>query len=429
LGSELVLTIVWGIVLVAISLGIPICFSLFFASLVYVVIRHINIVIFAHQAFSHLNNFLLICIPLFMLMGQLMNESGITNKLVEFAKSLVGHLSGGLAQVNIVTSMFNAGLTGSSTADASMEGSILIPVMIKDGYSASFSAAVTAASSTIGPIIPPSILMIIYAAYAHVSVIKLFLGGVIPGICMGLFMMFSVSVIARKRNYSSINKFSLKRLIITFKEVFPCLLIPIIIVFGILMGIFTPTEAAGVAVIVTILIAVFIYRSLSLNKFLHAIVAVTHTCGPLLFVIPAAVFFGSILIREGFIELISSFIIKIAPNYYIFFLLINLLLLVLGCFLDSLAILLVAAPIIIPIIELYNIDPVHFGVIMVLNLMIGQITPPVGMSMLVSCSIANVKVEEFTKEIFPFFLALIVNLLLMTYVPSIITFLPNCLIK
>ena len=357
-----------------------------------------------------------------------MNEGKITTKIFDFAQSLVGWIPGGLGHANIVASIIFAGMSGSAAADAGGLGVIEMKAMRDNGYDNAFSAAVTSASSVIGPIFPPSIPLIIYGSVASVSVAKLFMGGVLPGLLMGLALMILVFIFAVKRGYER-TPFRLKVLWESFKGSILSLITPLIILAGFTTGWVTPTEASCIAVVYSLVISAFVYRSLGLKKFLECAKESALGAANTLFIIGTSTLFTYVMVKEGISKDIANFILGISSNPAIILLIINIILLVLGMFMEPGAILTLMLPVLVPIAQAIGLDLVHFGVVMVLNLMIGQVTPPFGVCLFIISDLARVKLEILYKSILPFIIPLIVTLLMCTYIPGIVTWLPNMLIK
>ena len=374
------------------------------------------------------DSYLLIAVPLFIFAGNLMNEGKITTKIFDFAQSLVGWIPGGLGHANIVASIIFAGMSGSAAADAGGLGVIEMKAMRDNGYDNAFSAAVTSASSVIGPIFPPSIPLIIYGSVASVSVAKLFMGGVLPGLLMGLALMILVFIFAVKRGYER-TPFRLKVLWESFKGSILSLITPLIILAGFTTGWVTPTEASCIAVVYSLVISAFVYRSLGLKKFLECAKESALGAANTLFIIGTSTLFTYVMVKEGISKDIANFILGISSNPAIILLMINIILLVLGMFMEPGAILTLMLPVLVPIAQAIGLDLVHFGVVMVLNLMIGQVTPPFGVCLFIISDLARVKLEILYKSILPFIIPLIVTLLMCTYIPGIVTWLPNMLIK
>jgi tripartite ATP-independent transporter DctM subunit len=413
--------------LVLIVLRFPIAYALGVSSVIYFVGEGVSLKVIPQIMTSTFDSFVLLAVPLFMLAGELMNSGGITDRLFNFANKLVGHVKGGLAHVNVVASMIFAGMTGSAVSDAAGLGVIEIKAMLDEGFDPDFSAAVTAASSTIGPVIPPSIPFVLYGSMAGVSVGGLFLGGAIPGVIMGLALMIFCYLISIKRNYPCHKRTVIKELARSFLTALPPLMTPIIIIGGILGGIFTPTEAAVVAVVYALVLGIFIYKELNFEKIGEILLKVAKNTASIMIIVSLATVFGWVLSYQGFTQTISQGLLGITHNKFLILLLINLILLIVGCFMETIAALLIVVPMFVPVCQAVGIDLLQFGVITTLNLMIGLITPPVGVNLYVVSRVANVAFERTVKAIWPFVIVLFGVLMLISYVPSLVTYLPSLL--
>lgn len=378
--------------------------------------------------YSGVDLFALMAMPFFMLAGDIMNRIQITHRLVRLANALVGHIRGGLAHVNILVSIFFAGLTGAAVSDTAAIGTMLIPSMEREGYDRKFAAAVTAASSIIGPIIPPSIIMVIYGSLMRVSIAGLFAAGIVPGIMVGLSLMVLAGFVSRKRGYPKGEKRAdLKEVGSSLKGAVIPLLMPVIILGGILSGVFTPTEAAAVAVFYALLVGFFFYRNLSLRDIPQLLYEMVKNSGSIFVILAAAAVLGWILAMEQIPELVGAMILGVSENKIIVLLIINAILIVLGMFMDMTAALIILGPILHPLAVSVGVDPLHFGIIMVVNLNIALMTPPLGACLFVACSVSKLSLEELSREIVPYILVVIVVLLIVTYIPVISLFLPRLL--
>lgn len=378
--------------------------------------------------FSGIDMFALMAMPLFMLAGEIMNRIQVTHRLVDLANVLIGNIRGALAHVNIVVSILFAGLTGAAVADTAALGTMLIPAMEKDGYPRSFAAAVTAASSIIGPIIPPSIIMVIYGSMMNVSIAGLFAAGIVPGILVGGALMLLSARISSKRNYpKGDRRATLKEAGAAFRKAFIPLLTPIIILGGILTGIFTPTEAAAVAVFYAMLIGFFIYRNLALRDLPEMLFEMVRNSGSVFIILSAAAILGWVLASEQVPELVGEAILSISSNKYTALLIINLILLVIGMFMDMTAVVIILGPILHPLAVSLGIHPLHFGIIMIVNVNIALMTPPLGACLFVACSISRISLESISREILPFIAAEAVVLILVTYIPAVSMTIPRLL--
>jgi tripartite ATP-independent transporter DctM subunit len=380
----------------------------------------------ARQFLSSLNvKFILIAVPLFVFAAKVMNSGAITEKIFIFANNLVGRWRGGMGHVNVVASIIFSGMTGSAVADAAGLGIMEIEAMRKHGYDDSFSCAITAASATIGPIFPPSIPMIFYAMLSGASIGKLFIGGMIPGILIGLALMAYIAFIANKRNYPRGEKYTLRQFIKSTIIAFPALMTPVILLGGIYTGVVTPTEAGALAGIYALLISVLVYRSLGIKQLLEVIFETAKTTGILTVIVGAAFSFSYIVALEHIPEVFSGLLLSITTNKYVLLLVINILFIILGMFIDTMAITLVFIPMVLPLVKMLGIDLVHFGVVIVLNMMIGLSTPPFGMLLFIVSGISGAPLKSIIKEIFPMLLVLIGVLFLITYVPWFVLYLPG----
>ena len=425
----MILIVLLGFV-IFLLINIPLAFAMGLSSLIYILLSgKITLGIILQKVVGGTDSFALMAVPFYILAGELMNESGITDRLIRFSSTLVGHIRGGLGHVTVVANMIMAGISGSAIADAAGTGTILIPAMKKQGYGSAFSAVVVGSAATIGPIIPPSITMVIIGVATETSVGKLFMGGFLPGICIGLSLMVLIYFISKKRGYPKDERAKFIQILKAFKDSVFALVMPLIIVGGILGGVFTPTEAGAVAAAYAFFAGIFIFREIKLRKLPDLLYSVTLTTAKVMFIIGAASLFGWILTFEQVPKLVSHAIFSITNNKYLILLIINAFYLILGCLMETVAAIFLTAPILMPLVVALGVDPVHFGLIMTVNLMIGTLTPPVAVVMYVVNSIANITVEEFTKELIPFLIILIALLLVITYFPPLVMFLPNLFFK
>ena len=416
-----------SILLILFIIGTPVAFCIFCSTLSYFLMSHQPMVILIQRLAGGLESVTLLAIPFFIMAGVFMNHTGISERLLKFCEVLTGHMNGGLAQVNVALSTLMGGLSGSNIADAAMNSKLLVPQMVARGYSASFSAAVTAAGSLITPIIPPGIAMIIYGYVNNVSIGRLFLAGVVPGTMLCILMMILVSIISKKRGYLPIRekRASCKEIALSAKDAVLALLRPVIIIGGIRMGVFTPTEAGAVAVIYALILGMFIYRNMDMKKLWLATRESALGAANVLLIICVAVAFSKFLTWERVPQALAGWMTTVVDSPLAFLMLVNVALLILGMFLEGNAIMIVLAPLLAPIAHSYGIDPIHFGIVFIFNGAIGTITPPLGTVMFTTCSITEVPIEKFIKDVIPFWGLLIVELLLITYIPLISTWLPN----
>jgi C4-dicarboxylate transporter DctM subunit len=375
------------------------------------------------------DSFAFLAIPFFFLAGELMNHGGLTARLVKFANGLIGWIRGGLAYVTVIVNMFLAGMSGSALADAAATGSVLIPAMEKAKYDKGFAAALVATAGTIGPVIPPSIPFVLYASIAGVSVGKLFIAGAIPGIVMGLFMMLVIYIVSRKRNYPKEKKQTMKELLAGSKDAILALCMPFIILFTIISGITTPTEGAVIAVVYALVISVFVYKEIGFKDIIEITYQTAINSAVIMFIVSAASQFGWVLAREQIPNKLQQFASSVTDNPIVFLILINFLLLFLGCVMEGNAIIIILTPVLLPVLKNFGIDLIQFGVILTINMMVGLITPPVGMNLFVVSKVAKIPVSEIIKELKPFIIALLVLLIIVTYIPSVSLWLPSKLIN
>lgn len=417
--------------IVLIVLGVPIAISMVLSTMVSLLtIGDLPFQVIVQRMIAGINSFPLLAIPFFILAGEILEKGGASKSLVDFSNVIVGRIRGGLAMIAIVGEIFLSGVSGSSVADGSTLGSMLLPLMKKKGYDDDFSAAVIASSATNGLIIPPSNTMIVYSmAAGGVSVGALFLGGFIPGLLLGLALMIICYFIAVKRNYPAEPPIPLKNSVRIILSAIPALIAIVIIIGGIVSGFFTATEAAVVAVAYSLLISILIYKQLDYKILPKIFLNSAKTTAVVLFLIAASNAFAWILAFENVPEMIGKFILSISSNKFVILLITNVLLLIVGCFMDMSPAILIFTPILLPIMKSIGVDPVHFGLIMMVNLSIGLITPPVGTLLFLISSMAKISVARLTRALFVFYIPLILVLILITYIPSIVMFLPNLLMK
>ncbi|MGB5556381.1 MAG: TRAP transporter large permease [Paracoccaceae bacterium] len=414
--------------LLFLMIGLPVFFGLLAAPglLLWMNGQERDIALLYRNVYNGMDSFPLMAIPFFMLAGELMNRGGITMRLVEFSQAMMGHFRGGLAHVNVLSSMLFAGLSGSAVADTSALGSMLIPAMEKQGYTRRFSAAITAASSVIGPIIPPSGIMIIYAYVMGESVAALFLAGIVPGILVGVGLMVMVKIMADRYDFPvATQKYTWpERGKASLKAFFP-LLTPVIILGGILGGVFTPTEAAAVAVAYSIVIGMFVLRTLRLRDLPEVLSRAAMTSAVVLLLVGAAMAFKTVVSLSHAPEALAVFILSLSDNPLILLFLINLLLFVVGMFLDAGPAILILGPILGPIFVRLGVDPVHFAIIMSVNLTVGLATPPMGLVLFVASSVSGERVEAISRAILPFLAVEVFVIFLITYIPAISMTIPR----
>jgi tripartite ATP-independent transporter DctM subunit len=415
---------------VLLALGAPIGVALAGSSLVYIVLAGTTPdIVVVHRIVNGVDSFPLLAVPFFILAGNLMNTAGITEKIYNFATALVGWLKGGLGHVNVIGSVIFAGMSGTAVADAGGLGTIEIKAMQDHGYDKKFAVGITAASSTIGPIIPPSLPMVIYGVQANTSIGQLFAAGFIPGFIMAGFMMATVAWYAHRYHWGRDATFSMSVLGHTFFRAIPALMTPFLIIGGMSFGWFTPTEAAVAACAWAIVLGVVIDRTIDFKRFLRVSFDTLETTAVVLFIVGASSIFGWILTQTRTTEWIADTLLSISDNPFIILIMINIILLIVGCFLETIAAITILVPVFLPIIAKINVDPVHFGVMMVLNLMIGLLTPPVGMVLFVLARVANMSFEDVVKACAPFLIPLMLALIIVTFVPSVTLYLPTLLYR
>jgi C4-dicarboxylate transporter, DctM subunit len=417
-------------ILILLVLTMPIAFSMGVGSLIaFLVDGTIGMTIIPQRMFAALNSWPIMAIPLFMLAGLLMEKGGITETLVHFANALIGFVKGSIAMVAVVASMLFSGISGSSTANVAATGSMTIPAMKKQGYEPAFAAAVEATASAIGPIIPPSILMIMIGFITETSIARLFLGGILPGLLVGGGMMLIVNRHAKKGGeaYLPTYTFSMKNIFVTAKDAIPGLILPLIIIFGIIFGIFTATEAAGVAVIYGLLVALFYYRKIKIRDLPGIFFEAAILSSAVMFIVTTAYIFGWLITVYQVPQMLSSYLQQHIENPVFFLLILNVTFLLVGMFLESFTAIIVFVPILFPIAINYGIDPIHFGIIVCVNLAVGYITPPYGATLYVASGIAGVSIRKVTPAILPMVVMMVAVLILVTYFPQAFMFIPNLL--
>ncbi|MXW73411.1 MAG: TRAP transporter large permease [Chromatiales bacterium] len=421
------LAILFGTFVVLLALGVPVAFCLGLSALATLLYLDIPLIVAFQRMAAGIDVFALLAIPFFIFAGELMNQSGIAAKLVRLAESMLGRARGGLGQVSVLSCMMFGAVSGSAVASVSAMGSALTPIMREKGYTRDFAVNVTATGSATGLLIPPSHNMIIYsiAAGGSVSIVSLFLAGVLPGILLGLALMAATWLVAVRRGYPGGAFPGWRQLLVAFMQAAPGLLSAIIIVGGILSGVFTATESSAIAVVYTVVIAVLVYRSLNWSKFVTATRNAVRTTAIVMLIIAAASAFGWLMAVAEVPLRMSEALLGISENPLVLFLIINLILLMLGTFMDMAPLIIITTPIFLPVATQLGMDPVQFGVVMILNLGIGLVTPPVGAVLFVGCAVGGITIEKSLRSIWPFYCAMLLVLLLVTAVPSISLGLPG----
>jgi tripartite ATP-independent transporter DctM subunit len=410
-----------------IMLGLPIAVSMGLTSVFFFVALGETDVLTMVPArmYSSTTSFTLLAIPFFILTGNLMNAGGITHRLFRFAQNLVGHFRGGLGHVVVVSAMIFAGMTGAAVAEAAALGTVELEGMVKRGFDRKFSAAILASASTIGPVIPPSIPFVIYGSITGTSVGRLFLGGFVPSFLMGIALMLIVYLVSRRRNYPKEPRATFREFMDSAVGALSAIATPIIIIGGMVSGIFTPTEAAVGATVYALILTMFVYREVKFKDLPRILWETLESSVRVLFIISAAGIFGWLLIHQRVPETVITGLMSLSHNPWVVLLIINVILLILGCFMEGICIMLLTIPVFMPMIAKLGIDPVHFGVMMTLNLMVGLLTPPVGMVLYTLASISKVPVWALAHELRWHMVALTVVLFLVTFVPGFVTFVPN----
>jgi TRAP-type transport system large permease protein len=421
------LILLFGIFALLVAIEVPVGFAMALAAIGVIVIdQPVPLTIIVQRMASGLDSFPILAIPLFILAGHLLNRAGIADRIFQFAAALVGHIRGGLAHVNVVASMIFAGMSGVAQADAAGLGVVEVKAMKEEGFDAAFAAAVSASSAVIGPIIPPSVIMVIYAVTVQVSVADLFLAGFLPGILMGFCLMAMIYflVVTGRVKAPKHQRATLPHLGRTFVRALPALMAPIILTAGILAGAATPTELGAITVVYAIILG-FINRELTWKDVLTAATDTLVTYGVLTFIIACAVPFGWLVAVTEMPAKLADFLFALTDNKYVILALINLMLLIVGCFMETTAILLIATPTLFPLIKALGIDPVHFGIIMIVNLLIGTLTPPFGIILFIMMDIAKVSFGVMVRAVLPFYVPLFATLIIITYWADFVLFVPR----
>ncbi|MGS2761045.1 TRAP transporter large permease [Sinomicrobium sp. M5D2P9] len=424
--TEILILLISFVVLLAI--GVPVAWSIGISSLLTMLVTIDSIPAFttvAQRMATGLDSFALLAIPFFVLAGQIMNQGGIAERLISFAKSLIGSLPGGLSYVNVVSAMLFGAISGSALAATSAIGGILGPHMAKEGYSREFSAALNVTSSTTGLVIPPSNILIVYSlASGGVSIAALFLAGYLPGILMGLALMAVAAVWIKRKKYPAGERSTIKQILTSFLHAFPSLFLLVVVIGGIVAGIFTATEASGIAVLYSLVLS-FVYREMDLKKLQKVFMRSVRTNSIVMLLIATSMAMSWVMSYEDIPQSVSSALLGLSDNKIVILLMINLILLFVGMFMDMTPAVLIFTPIFLPVVKDLGVDPVHFGIMMVMNLCVGLCTPPVGSVLFVGVGIAKTTIQKVIKPLLPLFIAMLIVLLLVTYIPEISTWLPG----
>jgi tripartite ATP-independent transporter DctM subunit len=412
------------IFILLLAIGLPISLAMLGSSLLVIGWDGTPLSVVAQRVVTGVQSFPLLAIPLFTLAGSLMNDSGISERLFGFTRTFVGHIRGGLAHTAIVGECFLSGISGSSVADCAIMSRVFVPALTKAGYGSGLSAALVAASATLGPIIPPSILMVIYAWQANISLGSLFWAGLLPGLVMALAMMLLTAYYAHKRHLPKDQPFAWSRFKTAFREAVWALFMPVLVLGGFGMGVFTATEIAGIAAAYSLIVGMFVYRTLTWPQIPKMLLQTAKETAVILLIVAAASPFSWFLGVEQAPQLVLEAIKHTTDQPWVVLLLLNILMLILGCFMETIAIMIILVPILIPVLGLYHIDLTHFGIVLLINLTIGQLTPPVGVLLFVSSSITKVPFGRIAREVLPYIAVLVVALMVLTYVPWVSLWLP-----
>lgn len=428
--SDLLFTIIllFGLFFLFISMNMPIAISLGISSLTVLVVNKMaSVDLFLTASFTASDSLPLIAIPLFILAGNIMSKGGIAKRLIAFVETLVGSFTGGLGVITVITTFIFAAISGSGPATVAVIGGIMLPYMIEKGYAKEYATSLVASAGSMGPIIPPSILFILYGVVASVSIGDLFIAGIIPGMLIGLALIIVNYIVAKKEGLKGIERKSVRDVLKALNEAKFALLTPIVILGGIYGGIFTPTEAAVIAVLYSLLVSLFIHKEIRFKDIPEIFMNASAVSGGIMILVGIAAFFGRILSLEQIPNQLSQQIISITSNTFIMLLIIAIFLLIVGMFVETISALMIFVPILIPIALQLGVDPLHFGIIVCVNLALGQVTPPLGINLFVASRISNIPVEQTFKYLIPMLIALIITLLVVTYVPPLSLFLPQLL--
>ncbi|TPJ49572.1 TRAP transporter large permease [Mesorhizobium sp. B2-6-4] len=415
----------FGSFAVCLILGVPVAIALGVASAIYLYLADIDLTVVAQFMYSGMDSFVLLCIPGFVLAGNLMNGGGITDQIVRFGNALVGHIRGGLGLANVTGSMIFAGISGTAVAETASIGAVMIPAMKKAGYDAPFASALTAAASTVGPIIPPSVPMIIAGTLTGLSVGKMFVAGAIPGLLLGLGMLITVYILSRRRGYPKGEWVGFRALLRSSRAAIWAILMTLIILVGIVGGVFTPTEASIVASLYAFLVGLFVYKGFGVKDLPGILLESAVGSGALILLVGLANVFGWIMTSEQIPQAIAAAMLAVTTNKYLIILFINILLLIVGTFMETIAALIILFPPLLAVATQVGVDPIHFAIFCILNLMIGLTTPPVGVCLFVAANIGKVSLAQVSKAVVPFLICNIIVLMLVSYIPAISLWLPS----
>lgn len=417
--------IIFGVFGILLFLGVPVLFALAGSSLAYFLSKGIPAWTIIQREFGGMNSFVQVAVPLFILAGNLMDAGGSLDRIIKFARVTVGRFKGGMAHVNILASMMFAGVTGSAVADVAALGPLEIKMMTDQGYDKEYSTAVTVSSASVGPIIPPSLPLIMYGIVSGTNVGALLIAGFVPGMLIGLLLMLKVAVDARRMNLPTSEVYPVKEIIKQIGPAFSSMSIVIVVMVGIYAGFFTPTEAAGFACLVAFILGKFVYKELKWKDLPNVFLKTAKTLGTCSAIFAIAACFSYVITFENVPRIMSTFLLGLGHNKVILLLLVNIMLLIIGCFMEGISSILIVTPMILPALVSIGVDPVQLGVIMAVNTTLGLLTPPLGLSLFVASSVTEIPVMRIVKSSFPFFCVLLFALFLITYVPQIVLFLPN----
>lgn len=419
-----------GSFFLAVTLGIPISMSIGVSAVLYLLFYgSVSLAVIAQQMTLGIDSFPLLAIPLFLLAGMIMSEANITTRIIGFANALVGRITGGLAMVMVISCMFFGAISGSGVADVTAIGSLMLPAMDQQGYKKGLSASLLGCAGSLGTVIPPSIVMIILGVTTGTSIGKLYMGGIIPGVFTGCCLMGLAWVYAKRMHLPPGEPFAVGKVVTAFRQAFLSLLTPVIIIGGIITGVFTATEAAAAASAYALVLGLFVYRSLKLSQLPGIFLRVAETTGIILFIISAAALFGWILAAEQIPQRLAAFFLSISQNYYVLLILINVLLLILGTFMETIAIIIIVVPVLMPLVTSLGMDPVHFGVMVTVNMAIGANTPPVGVDLIAACKVGHTTLDDAMPYIWPFVGAMTIALIFVTFIPPLVTFIPQMFLR
>lgn len=420
------LILLLGVFLVLLFAGIPVATSMLFASIVNILFVGIPPVLAAERLLGSINSFPLLAVPFFILAGIIMNRAGLTRRLIDVSRAFVGHFHGGTAQVNVLASIFFSGISGSASADAAAIGSMLIPAMKEEGYDAGFAVGVTAASATIGPIIPPSIVMIIYSSMTGISIAALFVAGILPGLAIGGALMVIVALISRRRNYPHQEKMPWRPRICVIWGAIPALMAPLIILGGIISGLYTPTEAGVIACVYGLFVGFFVYRELKLGDLAPLLAEAVEITAIPVFILASASIFGWLLAFHGFGQMVVDFLTSLGLGRVGLLAVIVLMLLLIGLVIEGLAALIIFVPVFMPMIPVFGLDDLQFALIVIVTILIGTVTPPVGLQLYIAAAIGKTSLSEVT--IWPFVFAMVGVVAVMVLFPQFVVFLPRLIL-